>query len=177
MARITWQLLTQRRAYPSLLENQYLRSQPAERIAWVEGLAQEVQKPLKDPSDSPEEDFPQSLQNNTGWSRSKRFDDAPLIRAGDLIIIMDGGQHSPPRRELWSYHHPSFKTIPPKASFLRIRKCQPAAPSIDNSKLNLLTRSSRFSQRMYYCNVMGHNRTRQSRGRRRICAFGERSGV
>ena len=54
MARITWQLLTQRRAYTSLVETQYLRSQPAERIASVAvGVAKEVQKPLKDPSDLP----------------------------------------------------------------------------------------------------------------------------
>ncbi len=54
MARITWQLLTQRRAYPSLVAIQYLRSQPAERIASVAvGVAKEVQKPLKDPSDLP----------------------------------------------------------------------------------------------------------------------------
>ena len=24
---------------------------------------------------------------------------------------MDGGQHGPPRREVWSYHHPSSKII------------------------------------------------------------------
>jgi hypothetical protein len=66
MARITWQPLTQRRAYTSLVETQYLRSQPAERIASVAvGVAQEVQKP--------EEDFPQPLQNNTGWSLSRRL--------------------------------------------------------------------------------------------------------
>jgi hypothetical protein len=54
MARITWQLVTQRRAYTSLVATQYLRSQPAERIASVAvGLAKEVQKPLKDPSDLP----------------------------------------------------------------------------------------------------------------------------
>jgi hypothetical protein len=42
--------LTQRRAYTSLVETQYLRSQPAERIAPVAvGVAKEVQKPLKDP--------------------------------------------------------------------------------------------------------------------------------
>ena len=65
MARITWQLLTQRRAYTSVAETQYLRSQPAERIACVAvGLAKEMQKPLK-------EDFPQPLQNGTGWSRSR----------------------------------------------------------------------------------------------------------
>jgi transposase len=39
MARITWQLLTQRRAYTSVAETQYLRSQPAERIACAIGLA------------------------------------------------------------------------------------------------------------------------------------------
>jgi hypothetical protein len=40
MARITWQLLTQRRAYMSI---HYLRSQPAERIASVAvGWAKEV---------------------------------------------------------------------------------------------------------------------------------------
>ena len=54
MARITWQLLTQRRAYTNVFETQYLRSQPAERIASVAvGVAKEVQKPLKDPSDFP----------------------------------------------------------------------------------------------------------------------------
>ena len=53
MARITWQLLTQRRAYTSVAETQYLRSQPAERIACAVGLAKEVQKPLEDPSDFP----------------------------------------------------------------------------------------------------------------------------
>jgi transposase len=51
MARITWQLLTQRRAYTSVAESQYLRSQPAQRIACAGGLAKEVHKPLKDPSD------------------------------------------------------------------------------------------------------------------------------
>jgi hypothetical protein len=46
--------LTQRRAYTSLVATQYLRSQPAERIASVAvGVAKEVQKPLKDPSDLP----------------------------------------------------------------------------------------------------------------------------
>jgi transposase len=53
MARITWQLLTQCRNYTSVAETQYLRSQPAERIACAVGLAKEVQKPLKDPSDFP----------------------------------------------------------------------------------------------------------------------------
>jgi transposase len=54
MARITWQLLTQRRAYTSVVETQYLRSQPAERIASVAvGVAKEVQKPLKDRSNFP----------------------------------------------------------------------------------------------------------------------------
>jgi hypothetical protein len=53
MARITWQLLTQRRAYTSVVETQYLQSQPAERIACTVGSAKEVQKPLKDPSDFP----------------------------------------------------------------------------------------------------------------------------
>ena len=52
-ARITWQLLTQRRAYTSLVETQYLRSQPAKRIACAGGLAKEVHRPLKDPSDFP----------------------------------------------------------------------------------------------------------------------------
>jgi hypothetical protein len=54
MARITWQLLTQRRGYTSLVETQYLRSQPAERIVSVAGgLATEGHKPLKDSSDFP----------------------------------------------------------------------------------------------------------------------------
>ena len=53
MARITWQLLTQRRNYTSVAETQYLRSQPAERIACAVSLAKEVQKSLKDPSDFP----------------------------------------------------------------------------------------------------------------------------
>jgi hypothetical protein len=53
MARITWQLLTQCRNYTRVAETQYLRSQPAERIACAVGLAKEVQKPLKDPSDFP----------------------------------------------------------------------------------------------------------------------------
>ena len=79
MARITWQLLTQRRAaYPSVVENQYLRSQPAERIAWVEGLARKCRNRSKILPISPEEDFPQ--QNNTGCSRSQTLNDAPLIR-------------------------------------------------------------------------------------------------
>ena len=68
MARITWQLLTQCRNYTSVAETQYLRSQPAERIACAGGLAKEVHKPLRDPF---EEDFPQPLQNNTGWSLSR----------------------------------------------------------------------------------------------------------
>jgi hypothetical protein len=63
MARITWQLLTQRRAYTSVVESQYLRSQPAERIPYAAGLAKEVQKPLKDPSDF--------LSKKTFPSRSK----------------------------------------------------------------------------------------------------------
>src|SRR6478672_10348378 len=53
MARITWQLLTQCRNYTSVAETQYLRSQPAERIACAVSLAKEVQKSLKDPSDFP----------------------------------------------------------------------------------------------------------------------------
>jgi hypothetical protein len=57
MARITWQLLTQCRNYTSVAETQYLRSQPAERIACAVGLAKEVQKPLKDPSDFPRRRF------------------------------------------------------------------------------------------------------------------------
>jgi len=71
MARITWQLLTQRRGYTSVAETQYLRSQPAERIACPLGLAKEVQKPLKDPSDFLQEDLLQPLQNNTGCSLSR----------------------------------------------------------------------------------------------------------
>ena len=72
MARITWQLLKQRRGYTSVVETQYLRSQPAQRIACAVGLAKEVHKPLKDPLPiSLEEDFPQPLQNNTGWSLSQ----------------------------------------------------------------------------------------------------------
>ena len=51
-----------------VVETQYLRSQPTERIPYAAGLAKEVQKPLKNPF---EEDFPQSLQNNTGWSLSR----------------------------------------------------------------------------------------------------------
>ncbi len=79
MARITWQLLTQRRAYTSeragcsLAESQYLRSQPAQRIACAGGLAKEVHKPLKDPSDLPRRRLPQPLQNNAGWSLSRRL--------------------------------------------------------------------------------------------------------
>jgi hypothetical protein len=69
MARITWQLLTQRRAYPSVVENQYLRSQPAERIAWVEAWPRKCRNRSKILPISPKEDFPQ--QNNTGWSRSQ----------------------------------------------------------------------------------------------------------
>jgi hypothetical protein len=54
MARITWQLLTQRRAYTSVAETQYLRSQPAERITPVAvGLAKEVAQTAQDPSDFP----------------------------------------------------------------------------------------------------------------------------
>jgi hypothetical protein len=56
---------------------------------------------------------------------------------------MDRGQHGPPRREVWSWYHPSSKSILPSR--------QPAAQFIDNLKLSLLTRSSRFFQRMYYC--------------------------
>ena len=40
MARITWQLLTQRRDYTSVVETQYLRSQPAERIPCAVGFGQ-----------------------------------------------------------------------------------------------------------------------------------------
>jgi hypothetical protein len=42
-----------------------------ERIACALGSAREVQKPLKDPSDFLEEDFPQPLQNSTGRSLSR----------------------------------------------------------------------------------------------------------
>jgi hypothetical protein len=56
---------------------------------------------------------------------------------------MDRGQHGPPRREVWSWYHPSSKSILPSR--------QPAAQFIDNLKLSLLTRSSRFFQGMYYC--------------------------
>ena len=73
MARITRQLLTQRRAYTSLVETQYLRSQPAERIAYTGGVAKEVQKPLKDPSNFPRRRLSQPLQNNAGWSLSPRL--------------------------------------------------------------------------------------------------------
>ena len=101
---------------------------------------------------------------------AERFDDAPLTRAGDLIIIMNVGQHSPPRRELWSYNHPSFKTIPPKEGFVSSNsQVSTRRPILRQFETYLLTRSSRFFQRMYYCNV-GHNRTRQSRGHPRICA-------
>jgi hypothetical protein len=53
MARITWQLLTQRRAYTSVVGTQYLRSQPAERITPVAVGSAKAQKPLKDASDLP----------------------------------------------------------------------------------------------------------------------------
>ena len=56
---------------------------------------------------------------------------------------MDGGQHGPPRREVWSWYHPSSKTIlpfkaPGNGSFLPTRKCQPAAQFIDNFKTSPL---------------------------------------
>ena len=54
-------------------------------------------------------------------------------RAGDLIVIMDGGQHGPPRREVWSYHHPSSKQSSPIHH--------------DNFEPSLLTRLSRLFQR------------------------------
>src|SRR5258705_10337871 len=40
---------------------------------------------------------------------------------------------------------------PGNGQFLPTRKCQPAAQFIDNLKLSLLTHSSRFFQRGYYC--------------------------
>ena len=59
-------------------------------------------------------------------------------RAGDLIVIMDGGQHGPPRREVWSYHHPSSKQSSPIHH--------------DNFEPSLLTCLSRVFQRSHYCN-------------------------
>ena len=58
-------------------------------------------------------------------------------RAGDLIVIMDGGQHGPPRREVWSYHHPSSKPIRHQSSPIHH----------DNFEPRLLTRLSRLFQR------------------------------
>jgi hypothetical protein len=81
MARITWQLLTQRRAYTSLAETQYLRSRPAERIACAVGLAKEVQKLLKDPFRFPsKKTFPSRSKIILVGRKAERFDDAPLIR-------------------------------------------------------------------------------------------------
>ena len=53
MARITWQLLTQRRAY-TRFETQYFRSQSAERIACMVGSAKEDAETTRFPF---EEDF------------------------------------------------------------------------------------------------------------------------
>ena len=71
MARITWQLLTQRRNYTSVAETQYLRSQPAERIACAVSLPRKCRNRSKILPISLAEDFPQSLQNNAGWSLSR----------------------------------------------------------------------------------------------------------
>jgi hypothetical protein len=50
---------------------------------------------------------------------------------------MDGGQHGPPRREVWSYHHPSSKPIPHR---------QHSPLHHDNFEPRLLTRLSRAFQ-------------------------------
>jgi hypothetical protein len=54
MARITWQLLTQRRAYTNIVETQIPPKPACRADSWAVGLAREVQIPLKDlPSDFP----------------------------------------------------------------------------------------------------------------------------
>ena len=68
---------------------------------------------------------------------------------------MDGGQHGPPRREVWSWYHPSSKTILPFKAQETVRFFQPASanPQPNSStilKLRLLTRSSRFFHRRHY---------------------------
>ena len=72
---------------------------------------------------------------------------------------MDGGQHGPPRREVWSWYHPSSKTILPfKAPRKRFVSSNPQVSTrcpIDNLKLSLLTRSSRFFREGYYCIDVG----------------------
>ena len=49
---------------------------------------------------------------------------------------MDGGQHGPPRREVWSYHHPSSKTI------LVISPLPNSSLYYDNLEFSPLTRLS-----------------------------------
>ena len=72
---------------------------------------------------------------------------------------------------VWSWYHPFSKSIlplkaPGNVSFLPTRKRQPAAQFIDNLKLSLLTRSSRFFQRGHYC-----NRARIDRSSHPICCL------
>ena len=63
MARITWQLLAQPQGYTSLVETQYLRSQPAQRIPCAVGLTKEVQETAQRSFRFPSgEDFPQPLR-------------------------------------------------------------------------------------------------------------------
>ena len=119
MARITWQLLDA----ASGLHERSLRTNTSE-ASLLSGLPGWRAWPRKCRNRSkilpipPKKTFPSRSKIILVGREAERFDDAPLIRAGDLIIIMNVGQHSPPRRELWSYHHPSFKTIPPKEGFV-----------------------------------------------------------
>ena len=83
MARFTWQLLTQRRAYTSVPNT----PKPAcradclcsGRLGQGSGRNRSKIRPI-----SLEEDFPQSLQNNAVGREAEGFDDAPFNKDGGL---------------------------------------------------------------------------------------------
>ena len=102
MARITWQLLTQHRAYarPCSRPNTSEASLPSVLPAWEAW-------PRSAPNRSKivlEEDCPQPLQNNAGWSLSPKALMTHLLigwRAGDLIVINGRGPARPaPQRSV-----------------------------------------------------------------------------
>jgi hypothetical protein len=73
MARITWQLLTQRRAYTSLVRPNTSEASLPSGLPAREAWPRKCRNRSKIRLISLEEDFPQPLQNNAGRSRSRRL--------------------------------------------------------------------------------------------------------
>ena len=103
IARITWQLLTQRRPYTSLAQDP-IPSKPAYRADRLHGGFARKCANCSKIRPIPSKKTSQPLQSHAGWSRSRQaLMTHPLIgwRAGDLIVITGRGPAWPaPQRSV-----------------------------------------------------------------------------